>query len=230
MGDRFITDADGREYRVIEGELFQGEPYAMVWEDLAAEVDAEEAATGKRGEALTAVLQRNGRNPVFIERIPNSVDPQPSDGVARVYLWNTDGNGVTRPGYLMRANERPSDSFFQKQQQAAESVLADATAAAASLLADARAAQAELDKATALPEYRVLVEAGKVEEVKRLREQREQVVAAAEVAADVVAAVQESRAARTALGGTPDVTAIAAKREESPRIPRPPTPAPERTR
>lgn len=230
MGDRFITDADGREYRVIEGELFQGEPYVMVWEDLAAEVDAEEAAGGTRNEALTAVLRRTGRNPVFIERIPNAVDPQPSDGVARVYLWNTDGKGNIRPGALMRANERPSDSFYAKQQEAAERVLADATAAAAALQAAERGVQTELDKATALPDYRVLVEAGKIDEVVALKAQREQAVTAAELAAAAVASAQEARAARAAIGGTPDVSAIAAKREELPRITPPATPARERTR
>lgn len=122
-----IQDGDGRLFEVVEGELTQDEQYVLVWQDIAAAVDANEADGMTRADALDAALIAAGRKAVFVQRIPNAVDPGPSDGVSRIYFWNTDGTHP-RPGFMGRALERPSKGFYERCRAEAQAMLDAANA------------------------------------------------------------------------------------------------------
>lgn len=215
----YIQDGDGRLFEVVEGSLGQDERYTLVWQDIADSVDLYEGMGMARGEALTAALAAVDRKSVFVQRVPNSVDPAPSDGVHRVYLWNTDGM-QDRPGFLARALERPSKGFYERRR-------ADAAAASDAAITAKTEAQealvsveASIGAAKTIDEYRAVVDAGLLDEKARLTatiasadETHERAAAAQTEATESLAALNALSTGRTG----PSVEAIAATIAETRR-------------
>lgn len=196
----YIEDGGGRLYEVVEGELAQGEQYALVWQDIEPQIAAFEAGGMLRNDALDAALATAGRKSVFVRRIPNSADAAPSDGVHRVYLWNTDGEGNSRPGFLMRALERPSTSFYAKQRAGAEQLLGQVSTAIDAASVELAAIETELAAAKTLPEYQALVAEGKVDRQSRLQVEQAAAERAQTEAEKQIAYADDAVAAITALG------------------------------
>lgn len=193
----YIQDGDGRLYEVVEGSLDQDEQYVLGWQDIADKIDAQEAKGITRAEALTAALLAEGRKAVFVQRVPNTVDPAPSDGVHRVYAWNTDGS-THRPGFLVRALERPSKSFFERRLVEAQAAEAQSETRRAEAAAALERIDASLEAATTLREYRTAVEGGALEEKTRLQivvdtntVVRDQAAAGVAEATDAIAVVEQ---------------------------------------
>lgn len=212
-----LQDGNGRTFEVVEGELEQGEQYALAWQDIEPQIAALEVSGVTRADALTAALGAAGRKSVFVRRIPNAVDPGPSDGVSRVYLWNTDGTGP-RPGFLMRALERPNTGFYERRRTEAETLIADAQAASDEARVALTAVQAELAGAKTLDEYRAAIDAGRLEEQARLMSIVDRTSVVVGQADSSIAEATAAIAALDALGaqdGGHSVEAVSAKIAET---------------
>lgn len=167
---KIIETADGNAYEVLTENLEQEEVFEHQWQDLAAEIDAEEAQQPDiskcRNCAVSAVLERHGRKTVLVRRIPRDglgpqgqpLDNSPSDGISRVYSWN-----VVNEGALGKSLEQPSIAFFQKRIDAAAISKQLATDALAQVTTDHASLQADIDAATTLPALLTLVGGGKVQ-------------------------------------------------------------------
>lgn len=117
-----IETSDGRQYLVVEGEMGQDGPYFHINEEkgpflagtpygfslavIADELKNEPDPVRAADKALRAI----GAPIVRVRRLPNETDPQPAEGLERVYKWNGRS--------LVTAPEQPSRAWYERQRDA----------------------------------------------------------------------------------------------------------------